>query len=196
MVAPKTATAVPKKPAAATAARTVVDAVKPATQAETSNKTVPIMINTADNKNSVGGAGVAGQQDIALEKSNSLIYLGAAQTANQSGTSAAAAQQAVGEVDRVKQMGELSQQERKQLRLARFGKGKDQIPGLQEAATTIEALELIEEQKRKKLERAERFGIVTKELSEKRIKERQERFGIQTKESIEAKKQERMKRMR
>ena len=44
------------------------------------------------------------------------------------------------------------------------------------------------------MERAERFGIVTKELSEKRIKERQERFGIQTKESIEAKKQERMKR--
>ena len=68
----------PKKPAAATAARTVVDTAKPATQAETSNKTVPIMINTTDNKNSVGGAGGAGQQDITLEKSNSLIYLGAA----------------------------------------------------------------------------------------------------------------------
>ena len=150
------------------------------------------MINTADNQNKVGGAGAAGQPE--LEKSNSLIYLGAAQTANQSGTAAVAAQQPAGEVDRVKQMGELSQQERKQLRQARFGVGKDQIPGLQEAATTIEALELIEEQKRKKMERAERFGIVTKELSEKRIKERQERFGIQTKESIEAKKQERMKR--
>ena len=148
------------------------------------------MINTADNQKIVGsGAGAAGQPQ--LEKGNSLIYLGAAQTANQAGASA---EQPAGEVDRVKQMGELSQQERKQLRQARFGVGKDQIPGLQEAATTIEALELIEEQKRKKMERAERFGIVTKELSEKRIKERQERFGIQTKESIEAKKQERMKR--
>jgi len=54
---------------------------------------------------------------------------------------------------------------------------------MKEAATTVEALEMIEEQKRKKLERAERFGIVTPELSEKRIKERQARFGIETKES-------------
>ena len=38
------------------------------------------------------------------------------------------------------------------------------------AATTIEALELMEEQKRKKMERAERFGIVTKEIEESRIK--------------------------
>ena len=67
-------------------------------------------------------------------------------------------------------MGELSQQERKQLRMARFGAGKGE--GIPEAATTLETMQLIEEQKRKKLERAERFGIVTKELSEKRIKER------------------------
>ena len=98
----------PKKPAAAASTRTVVDTAKQATPAETSNQTVPIMINTADNKNTIAG-GAAGQKDITLEKSNSLIYLGAAQTANQSGTSAAAAQQAPGEVDRVKQMGELSQ---------------------------------------------------------------------------------------
>lgn len=65
----------------------------------------------------------------------------------------------------------------------RFGGGKAAIPGMKEAATTVEALEMIEEQKRKKLERAERFGIVTPELSEKRIKERQARFGIETKES-------------
>ena len=70
--------------------------------------------------------------------------------------------------------------------MARFGKGAS--GGLPEAATTLETMQLIEEQKRKKLERAERFGIVTKELSEKRIKERQERFGIETKESIDAKK--------
>ena len=67
-------------------------------------------------------------------------------------------------------MGELSMQERKQLRMARFGAGKGE--GIPEAATTLETMQLIEEQKRKKLERAERFGIVTKELSEKRIKER------------------------
>lgn len=91
-------------------------------------------------------------------------------------------------------MSELTQQERKQLRLARFGGGKSNIPGVEGAATTIEALELLEEQKRKKLERAARFGIMTKELSEQRIKARQERFGIETKESLEAKKLERMKR--
>jgi len=44
------------------------------------------------------------------------------------------------------------------------------------------------------MERAERFGIVTEELVEKRIKQRQERFGIETKDSANAKKQERMKR--
>ena len=52
----------------------------------------------------------------------------------------------------------------------------------------------MEEQKKKKMMRAERFGIVTKEISEQRIKQRQERFGIETKESMDAKKQERMKR--
>ena len=63
-------------------------------------------------------------------------------------------------------MSELTDQERKQLRMARFGSGKSAMPGMQEAATTVEALKLLEEQKRKKLERAERFGIVTKEISE------------------------------
>ena len=91
-------------------------------------------------------------------------------------------------------MSELTAQERKQLRMARFGSGKGNMPGLQEAATSVEALQLLEEQKRKKLERAERFGIVTKEISEKKIQQRQERFGIETKESAEAKKQERVKR--
>ena len=48
--------------------------------------------------------------------------------------------------DPVKQMGELSMQERKQLRLARFGGGgKGSMPGIQEAATSIEALKLMEE---------------------------------------------------
>lgn len=70
-------------------------------------------------------------------------------------------------------MDDLTQQERKQLRMARFGsgvQGKGGVPGIPEAATTLEAMQLLEEQKRKKLERAERFGIVTKELSEQRIK--------------------------
>jgi hypothetical protein len=42
-------------------------------------------------------------------------------------------------------MEELTQQERRELRQARFGVGKGNIPGLKEAATTVEALELIEE---------------------------------------------------
>ena len=46
---PKAASAVPKKPVAAAATRTVVDSVKQTAPAETSNQTVPIMINTADN---------------------------------------------------------------------------------------------------------------------------------------------------
>ena len=90
-------------------------------------------------------------------------------------------------------MSELTAAERKQLRLARFGGGQGSMPGI-EAATTIDALKIMEEQKRKKLERAERFGIVTKEVTEQRIKNRQERFGIETKESMDVKKQERMKR--
>ena len=80
--------------------------------------------------------------------------------------------------------------------MARFGGGanKGAFAGLGEASTTIEAMALMEEQRQKKLQRAERFGIVTKEISEQRIKQRQERFGIETKESVDAKKQERMKR--
>ena len=56
--------------------------------------------------------------------------------------------------------------------MARFGNGKTSIPGMKEAATSVEALQLLEEQKRKKLERAERFDILTKEMREKRIKDR------------------------
>ena len=96
-------------------------------------------------------------------------------------------------------MEELTLEERKRLRLARFGgqngkKGGSILPGMANVSTTVEAMQLMEEQKRKKLERAERFGIPIKELQEKRIKERQERFGIQTKESVQAKLQERKKR--
>ena len=42
-------------------------------------------------------------------------------------------------------MGELSAAERKKLRLARFGTGGKGAPGMAEAATTIEALALLEE---------------------------------------------------
>ena len=42
-------------------------------------------------------------------------------------------------------MEELTQQERRELRQARFGGGKSAIPGMKEAATTVEALQLIEE---------------------------------------------------
>lgn len=84
---------------------------------------------------------------------------------------------------------ELTLQQRCELRQVRFGNGKETIiTGMKEATTTVEALQFMEEQKRRQLERAERFGIVTKEMNEMRIKERQARFGIETKESIEAKK--------
>ena len=67
-------------------------------------------------------------------------------------------------------MDQLTPEERKQLRLARFGglngKSKQHMPAMNEAATTLEALQFLEEQKRKKLERAQRFGIPTKELQE------------------------------
>ena len=111
--------------------------------------------------------------------------MGAGQTSQQQAGGANAPETSE---QKVKKMEELTMQERRELRQARFGGGKAAIPGMKEAATTVEALALIEEQKRKKMERAERFGIVTKEISEKRIKERQERFGIVTKESLEAKK--------
>ena len=52
----------------------------------------------------------------------------------------------------------------------------------------------MEELKKKKLERAARFGIETKEVTDLKLKERQQRFGIQTKESLQAKKEERRKR--
>ena len=42
-------------------------------------------------------------------------------------------------------MSELTAAERKQLRMARFGAGTAKMPGMQEAANTIEALKLIEE---------------------------------------------------
>ena len=86
----------------------------------------------------------------------------------------------------------MSVQQRKELRQARFG-GESGL-ALGGVQTTVEAYEKMEELNKKKLERAERFGIVTKEMTEKRIKERQERFGIVTKEMIEKKKQDRMKR--
>ena len=45
-------------------------------------------------------------------------------------------------------MDDLTQQERKQLRMARFGsgvQGKGGVPGIPEAATTLEAMQLLEE---------------------------------------------------
>ena len=63
--------------------------------------------------------------------------------------------------------------------MARFGAGG--------AETTMEALAQLEENNRKKQERAERFGLETKEMAQKKVEERQKRFGIETKESYEAK---------
>lgn len=77
------------------------------------------------------------------DDASSLIYLGSSATAKQAGSEAPKPE--LNQEDRVKQMGDLSAAERKQLRLARFGGGGKGVPGLQEAATTIEALEMMEE---------------------------------------------------
>ena len=77
--------------------------------------------------------------------------------------------------------------------MQRFGGPKGAQTG-SGAATTLDALAAVEEQKRIKQERAERFGIVTKEMTAQKLKERAERFGIVTKEQIKAKKEERLKR--
>jgi len=64
----------------------------------------------------------------------------------------------------------LTAQEKKQLRDIRFGKGKDATGS--GAATTAEALQQLEEKKKKMQERAERFGIETKEMQQDKIKQR------------------------
>lgn len=83
-------------------------------------------------------------------------------------------------------MADLSPEELKKLRMARFG--------AQNALSSEDALHDLTENKRKREERAARFGIVTKDAQDEMHKARRERFGIETKETLEAKKQERMKR--
>jgi hypothetical protein len=76
---------------------------------------------------------------------NKLIYLGSGQTAEQQGIPKSFSPK----------LGQLTDAERLQLRKARFIKGGDN------SISTVEALQLLEEQKRKKLERAARFGVET-----------------------------------
>lgn len=106
-----------------------------------------------------------------------LIYLGSGTTAEQQGIPKS-----------TPKLGSLTDAERLKLRKERFRVGGEG------PKTTLDALESLEENKRKQLERAQRFGIPTKELNDIKLKERQQRFGIETKESIEAKKEERRKR--
>ncbi len=84
----------------------------------------------------------------------------------------------------------MTDEERLQLRKSRFNAGTTG----HEPKTTIDAMNSLEELKKKKLERAARFGVETKEIVDLKLKERQQRFGIQTKESLQAKKEERRKR--
>jgi thioredoxin reductase len=77
-------------------------------------------------------------------------------------------------------MGDLSMAERKKLRLMRF-KGQAGMDSVNH--NTHDALEKMREQKEKMKARAERFGIVTKEIKEEKIKNRQARFGIETNDS-------------
>ena len=92
------------------------------------------------------------------QKSSTLIYLGDKRTADQQG----AAPSSTVEV-KPTDIAELSAQERKALRKQRFGS----LDATQKAtATTLDALKQLEENKKKMLERAERFGIVTKEMTQ------------------------------
>jgi len=86
----------------------------------------------------------------------------------------------------------LTAAEKKQSREIRFGKGgADAGTG---AATTAEAAELLEAKKQKMKDRAERFGIVTKEMHKEKLAERKERFKDPVKAELEAKKAERRAR--
>ena len=86
-------------------------------------------------------------------------------------------------------MGDLSMAEKKKLRMMRF-KGQSGMDSVNN--NTMDGLEKLREQKEKMKARAERFGVVTKEIREEKIKNRQARFGIETKDSkkekIEARK--------
>lgn len=110
-----------------------------------------------------------------------LIYLGSGTTAEQQG---------IPKTVEEPKLGSLSESERLQLRKARFRAGG----GIEGPKTSLDALASMEEQKKKQLERAARFGIQTKEMSQIKLKERQQRFGIETKESLDAKREERRKR--
>lgn len=54
-------------------------------------------------------------------------------------------------------------------------------------ANTTEAMAEMQAEKQKRIERAARFGIETKETKLVKIKQRQERFGIEAKETKETK---------
>ena len=82
-----------------------------------------------------------------------------------------------------KSLQEMSLAERKRLRKMRFKPTQTDLTG----GNTLEMQERLMEQKEKMKARAQRFGIVTKEMNEERIKNRQKRFGIETKESLKEK---------
>jgi len=85
----------------------------------------------------------------------------------------------------------LTAAEKKQSREIRFGKGNADGTG---AATTAEAAEQLEAKKQKLKDRAERFGIETKEMHKEKLAQRKERFKDPAKAELEAKKAERRAR--
>ena len=54
-------------------------------------------------------------------------------------------------------------------------------------SNTLEMQKRLREEKEKMKQRAQRFGIVTKEMNEEKIKARQARFGIETPETLKDK---------
>ena len=85
-----------------------------------------------------------------------MVYLGADQTKSQQGVTTA--------------IEDLSLKDKKALRMIRFTQG---------AATTVEALEKKREEEERKLKRAEKFGLITKEAIDQKRSQRAIRFGLE-----------------
>lgn len=71
----------------------------------------------------------------------------------------------------------MTEAQKKELRRQRFGSG---LGGDTVHVNTIDALKLAQEEKEKRLARALKYGLNTKEIEEMKKKERAERFGLKT----------------
>lgn len=120
--------------------------------------------------------------------SQRVVNIASGETQNQQGTT---------EIN-VNAIAELSAQEKKELRKQRFN-----TLGSDPHVTTADALQRLKEEKEKRLARAQKFGIVTKDVEELKRQERAVKFGLisasgvtqkASKEEVDQKRLERAKR--